>query len=59
MKTIAHTASELLDELEVDYPPRCMDPQERPEDHHRYAGKVELIQDLRRRFEWTHDRNKT
>lgn len=29
-----------------DYPPRCIGPNETPEDAHRYAGKVELAQQI-------------
>jgi len=50
-----HTAEDLLIELEVAYPPRCKDSQESLEEHARYAGQVELIQNLRRRFTWTNE----
>lgn len=38
---------DLVAYLEKEYQPRCIQRGESPEDAHRYAGKVELIQRLR------------
>jgi hypothetical protein len=38
-----HFPQHLLDALIRLYPPRCLGPGERVEDHLRYAGKVDLI----------------
>lgn len=40
--------TDLLDDLNEQYPARCLKPGELVEDHLRYAGKVELIQRLLR-----------
>jgi hypothetical protein len=40
----------MIEELESLYPARCIGPKESPEDAHRYAGKVELIAELRARL---------
>ena len=53
MRPLPESVKDLLDDLEDLFPPRCIEPQERPDDAHRYAGKVELVADLRRRYEWT------
>lgn len=53
MKPMPYTALDLLVELEADYAPACMRENDSVTTHHRYAGKVELIQDLRRRLEWS------
>lgn len=42
---------ELLAYLEGAYPPRCIQPGERFEDHVRYAGKVELIAAMRSQYD--------
>lgn len=36
-------ATELLKQLQTEFPPRCIKPEESLEDAHRYAGKVELV----------------
>jgi hypothetical protein len=41
----------LLEELEADYPPKCKDPEESLEAHAVYAGKCELVELLRARYE--------
>jgi hypothetical protein len=48
----------LLEELEQNYPPRCIGKAETPEDAHRYAGKVELIAELRARINATEKNSK-
>lgn len=50
MKTIPRYLTDLVEDLETQYPPRCLEPRESVEDHHRYAGKVELVQELRNRL---------
>jgi len=55
MKPLPHTAEELIAELELAYPPACIGPQDSLNDHLRYAGRVDLIQDLRRRFQWSQE----
>lgn len=40
----------LIEWLEREFPPRCLGTAETVEDHLRYAGKVELVQSLRDRF---------
>lgn len=47
MKFLPTTIPDLLDQLEEQYPPRCLKPGEEVEAHIRYAGKVELIEHLR------------
>lgn len=59
MNPIPQDVESLIKELESFYPPRCIGPQDRLEDAHRYAGQVELVQALRLRFDWTRDRAKT
>lgn len=41
----------MLERLEEQYPPRCRKQGEDELVHERYAGKVELIQELRRRLD--------
>lgn len=53
MRIIPNSAEELIEDLEEHYPPRCIEPMETLEDAHRYAGMVELIQNLRARLEYT------
>ena len=55
MKPIPESVEALLAELEELYPPRCILPEERLEDAHRYAGSVDLVSDLRRRYIWTRE----
>ena len=37
----------LVAHLETLFPPRCLAPNENVAEHHRYAGKVELVQAMR------------
>lgn len=55
MTPIPSDVEALIKELESHYPPRCIGPQDRLEDAHRYAGAVELVQALRRRYDWTRE----
>ena len=43
---IPNTAYDLIDRLAEIYPPRCILPHESPEAAHRYAGAVELVDQL-------------
>lgn len=43
---------DLLTMLEDAYPPRCKHVYESEAEHHRYAGKVELIEQLK---DWRHE----
>ncbi|MBP5855689.1 hypothetical protein KAJ83_01610 [Marivibrio halodurans] len=43
---LPETTDGLLEFLAETYPPKCIAPDQRPEDAHRYAGKVELIREL-------------
>lgn len=42
---------DLLEDFERQYPPRCLAKGETVEEHLRYAGKVELVSELRRYIE--------
>ncbi len=55
MRPLPDTVDTLLADLEQHYPPRCKDPTETLEEHLIYAGQVQLITDLRIRFDWTQD----
>ncbi len=59
MKPIPHEAKELIEDLEAANPPKCKDPNESLEQHARYAGRVELIEELRIRLDWTEKHTKT
>ena len=41
----------LVEWLEQTYPPRCRNPLDTEREHERYAGKVELVQELRNMFD--------
>jgi len=51
MRTLPTDSDSLLEQLEKQYPPRCRRPDETERDHERYAGKVELIMELRTRLD--------
>ncbi len=51
MRGIPTDTETLLQRLEEQYPPRCRKIGEDELVHERYAGKVELIQELRARLE--------
>lgn len=51
MRPIPTDTESLLKELEKQYPPRCRFPAETELAHERYAGKVDLIQELMQRLE--------
>lgn len=51
MRSLPTDTATLLDQLEAQYPTRCRKQNESELDHERYAGKVDLIQELRARFE--------
>ena len=53
MRPLPDTVADLLADLEAAYPPRCKDPSESLEQHVNYAGAVQLVTDLRVRYEWT------
>ncbi len=55
MRPLPETVEGLLDDLETHYPPRCKDPSETLEQHALYAGQVQLIADLRVRYDWTRE----
>ncbi|KKK49895.1 hypothetical protein LCGC14_3130460 [marine sediment metagenome] len=55
MRPLPDTVKDLLDDLETHYPPRCKDPSETLEQHCNYAGQVQLIADLRTRYDWTRE----
>ena len=45
----------LLEYLEKQYPPRCLQATETVEEHLRYAGMVDLVADMRFRFDQAPD----
>lgn len=51
MRSIPTDSVSLLRELEDQYPARCRLPDETERDHERYAGKVDLIAELRARLD--------
>ncbi len=53
MRPLPESVAGLLEDLETHYPPRCKDPSESLEQHLHYAGQVQLIADLRTRYDWT------
>ena len=55
MRPLPETVEALLEDLETHYPPRCKDPSETLEQHCNYAGQVQLIADLRIRYDWTRE----
>ncbi len=58
MRSLPDTVEDLLDDLETHYPPLCKDPSETLEQHYNYAGQVQLIADLRARYDWTHENHR-
>jgi len=59
MRPLPDTVKDLLEDLETHYPPRCKDPSESLEQHCNYAGQVSLIADLRIRYDWTQENQRT
>lgn len=55
MDPIQNSVRELIEDLEEAFPPQCKDPNESLEQHARYAGRVELISELRTRYDWTQE----
>ena len=53
MRPIPTYTAALIEALEAQYPPRCRLPKETEREHERYAGKVDLIQELRARIDKT------
>lgn len=51
MRAIPTDSESLIAQLEEQYPPRCRRPDESERDHERYAGKVDLITELRARLD--------
>ncbi len=51
MRGLPTDTETMLQILEEQYPPRCRKAGEDELSHERYAGKVELIQELRRRLD--------
>ena len=51
MQSVPTDTSTLLDRLAEQYPARCRLPDETERDHERYAGKVDLITELRIRLD--------
>ncbi len=52
-------ATQLVEELNKDFPARCIAPGQTLEDAHRYAGKRELVEGLLRRLEATVEQDPT
>jgi len=46
MEPLPRTAEALVEELDEQYPPRCIRRNQTPEDAHRYAGARELVERL-------------
>jgi hypothetical protein len=55
LKPIPDTVEALIEELETNYPHRCVAVGDTLEAAHRYAGAVDLVETLRIRFNWTRD----
>lgn len=51
MRALPTDTESLLALLEVQYPPRCRRPGESELEHERYAGKVDLVAELRARLD--------
>jgi hypothetical protein len=51
MRPLPKDTGTLLDHLDALYPPRCRKPDESEREHERYAGKVDLIAELKARFQ--------
>jgi hypothetical protein len=51
MREMPTDTETMLERLEEQYPPRCRLADETERDHERYAGKVELIIELRVRLD--------
>jgi len=51
MRAIPTDSASLLHQLEEQYPARCRGLDEPERDHDRYAGKVDLIAELRARLD--------
>ena len=51
MRPLSNYSATLLDELEAQYPVRCRLPDETEREHERYAGKVDLIAEIRARLD--------
>jgi hypothetical protein len=47
MRQLPVTTEALITELESLFPPRCIKPHESLEEAHRYAGRVDLVAELR------------
>lgn len=56
MKVLPHSVPDLIAELDVMYPARCIAPDESLHEAHRYAGKRELIEELKARHAATEKR---
>jgi hypothetical protein len=50
MRALPPDSVALIERLSEQYPPRCRRPDETERDHERYAGKVDLINELRLRL---------
>lgn len=50
-RKLPHTVIGLIEELEVDYPPTCIQPEETLAEANRRAGAVELVSLLRARYQ--------
>lgn len=51
MRKLSPYSDQLVEQLIEQYPARCRLPDETEREHERYAGKVELIQELEARIE--------
>lgn len=51
MRSLPTDTETMLAQLEVQYPARCRKPDETEREHERYAGKVDLIAELRARLD--------
>lgn len=56
MKTLPNTVPGLIEELEALYPPRCIGPEESLRAADRYAGRRELVDELKARLQATEKR---
>lgn len=53
MKVLPSTVTGLIEELDKLYPHRCIQPGQSETDAHRYAGRRELIDELKARLDAT------
>lgn len=56
MKTLPNTVSGLIEELDQQWPPRCIGPEESLRAADRYAGRRDLVEELKARQQATEKR---